>query len=59
MQVFTGLNFEVLGCLGSETNLIVVVERELQVILTYSHALLPLVTLMLLLAEDSLEVCLF
>lgn len=59
MQVFTGLDIEVLSGLGCEAYLIVVVESELQVILTSSYAFLPHNTLVFLLAEDSLKVGLF
>ena len=59
MQVFTGLDIEVLSGLGCEAYLIVVVESELQVILTNSYAFLLHDTLVFLLAEDSLEVSLF
>ena len=61
MQVFTGVDLELPGSLRRKADLVIVVERELQVILTRAHAFLPPTapSLLSLLAEHSLELGLF
>ena len=59
VQILSCVDLEVACRRGCETDLVIEVERKLQVILTWSHSLLAPVSLSRLFLEDASEACLF